>query len=295
MTKGEFRYNGRRGTWLKGNTHLHTTRSDGGKSPDEVAAMYAGAGFDFICLTDHWHASAEQGTRARGTELTIIDGIELDGDDEQGSFYHIVCLGTLRGLDREMGLGRALSSAREQGAFLVLAHPLWTGNTVEQALRHPFHGVEAYNHVCQWLNGKGSGLAHWEAVLEERPEVVGLSVDDAHIRAEHPGWNGGWVMASAADRSPRAILDSLRAGTFYSSTGPEIHSMEWTGRSVICRCSPVSFARLVGPRHRGQRVGSFDGATMTEVELALPEDWAHARLELEDSCGRRAWTNTLFV
>ena len=294
MARGEFRYAGLREGWLKGNTHLHTTRSDGAKSPDEVAGMYAGAGFDFICLTDHWHASAEQAARARGTSLTIVDGVELDGNDAEGSFYHIVCLGTFRGIEREMGLAKALQSAREQGAYLVLAHPLWTGNSMAEALRHPFHGVEVYNHVCQWLNGKGSGLAHWEAVLERRADVVGLAVDDAHITQAHPGWNGGWLRVGARDRSPASILEALRAGFFYSSTGPELLSLEWTGTTVRGRSSPVSFARLVGPRHKGQRVGGFDGSTLTRFELTLPDDWPYARLEIEDSCGRKAWTNTLF-
>lgn len=282
--------------WLKGNTHIHTTRSDGGKSPEEVVSMYGAAGYDFIFLTDHWVASLDQGSGGAGRRAPLVlDGIELDGEDEIGRFYHVVCLGTFHGIQREMGFGRALASAREQGGFLVLAHPFWTGNSVEDALCHPFHAVEAYNHVCTWLNGKGSGLYHWDAMLEHRPEVLGLAVDDAHIRAEHPGWNGGWVMVGAAERTAESVLRALRSGLFYSSCGPEIRSLELRGRSLVCRSSAVSFARLVGPRHRGQRTGFFDGSTMTEFELTVPEDFAYARLEIEDAQGRRAWTNTLFT
>jgi hypothetical protein len=281
--------------WLRGNTHVHTTRSDGGKSPEETAALYGSAGYDFICLTDHWVASVDQanGRPRRGLPL-LLDGIELDGQDEHGSLYHVVCLGTFHGIERSMGLGRAIMSVREQGAFLVLAHPCWIGNSVEEALRYPFHAVEAYNHVCTWLNGKGSGLYHWDALLETRPGVLGLAVDDAHIRPEYPGWNGGWVMVGAAERTPEAILQALRSGLFYSSCGPRFESIELRGRSVSCRTTPVSFARLVGPRHHGQRAGSFDGKTMTVFELEIPEDFAYARLEIEDTAGRRAWTNTLF-
>lgn len=258
--------------------------------------MYRSAGYDFVFLTDHWVACLDQAaSAARRRGPLLLDGIELDGTDDGGRFYHIVCLGSFRGIDREMGLSRAIASAREQGAFLVLAHPFWTGNSVEDALAYPFHAVEAYNHVCSWLNGKGSGLYHWDSMLERRPEVLGLAVDDAHIKAEHPGWNGGWVMVGAAERTPEAIFAALRAGLFYSSCGPEILSLELSGQSLRCRTSPVSFARLVGPRHRGRRVGSFEGEALTEFELEVPADFAYARLEIEDALGRRAWTNTLFA
>jgi hypothetical protein len=299
MSDRVFRYS-RVDGWLKGNTHIHTTRSDGGKSPEEVVAMYGSAGYDFVFLTDHWVASLDQGDgrRPRGSPL-VLDGIELDGKDEQGRFYHVVCLGTFRGIDRDRGLEATLASVREQGGFLVLAHPFWTGNSVDDALAHPFHAVEAYNHVCSWLNGKGSGLYHWDAMLERRPEVLGLAVDDAHISLGHPGWNGGWVMVGASARTPEAILGALRSGLYYSSCGPEVLALELRekngAKSISCRSSPVSFARLVGPRYRGQRAGSFDGATMTEFELPIPDDFAYARLEIEDPGGRRAWTNTLFT
>ena len=39
--------------WFKGNTHLHSTASDGGLGFSEIAELYAGAGYDFLFATDH--------------------------------------------------------------------------------------------------------------------------------------------------------------------------------------------------------------------------------------------------
>ena len=39
--------------FYRGNTHCHTTRSDGRRSPEEVIALYREAGYDFLTLTDH--------------------------------------------------------------------------------------------------------------------------------------------------------------------------------------------------------------------------------------------------
>ncbi len=288
-----FRYQGC-DTWLKGNTHIHTTASDGGTPAPEVAAMYAGAGYDFLFRTDHW-VTSDVTAEAGPAPLLWVDGMELDGVDPDGSYYHVICLGKLSGITREMGFAAALVAAREQGAITVLAHPFWSGNTLEDALRWPFDGVEAYNHVCHWLNGKSDGAVHWHAMLDAHPGTLGLASDDAHLRPEHPGWNGGWVMVNAPECSAAAVLAALRAGRFYSSCGPEILGLTCAGSQLQVRTSPVRFVRLVGPGYSGDRRGAFDGSLLTEVTLDLPADWPYIYLEIEDASGRRAWTNTLFV
>ena len=288
-----FRYD-TTGRWYKGNTHIHSTCSDGGKTFAELAAMYAGKGFDFLFRTDHWVVSDVAADPAR-YPLLWLDGVELDGADHGGSAYHVVCLGTLNGLTREKGVVAALESARAQGAVLILAHPHWTGNTIEDAVRWRFDGVEVYNHVCRWINGRSDGAIHWSAMLERFPDTLGFAADDAHIRPEHPGWNGAWIMVNAPSCSRDAILAAIRAGNFYSSCGPEIRSIENTGGRITVRTSPVAFVRLVSHAWRGCAVGSFDGRVMTEATLDIPGDWPYACLEVEDAQGRLAWTNALFL
>jgi hypothetical protein len=288
-----FRYD-TAGDWFKGNVHLHTTFSDGGVTPERAAEMYADAGFDFLARTDHWAASRYADQPDRGP-VVWLDGVELDGPMPGGRFCHVLCIGTFEGIDREAGLDKGIETVREQGGLVILAHPYWCGNTVEDALSGEFHGVEIYNHVCRWLNGKADGLYLWDAVLEQQPNVLGFAVDDAHLRPEHPGWNGGWIMVNAAAKARRALLASIKMGNFYSSCGPEFRSITCEGRSVTVRTSPVSHIRLVGPGPLGARVGSFEGETFTEATFDVPPDWETARIEIEDPERRRAWTNTLFA
>ena len=289
-----FRYD-TTGTWYKGNTHIHTIASDGGKTPAEAAEMYATAGYDFLFRTDHWVASDVAGEDGADGSLLWIDGIEIEGLDGVGGYYHVACLGTCRDIEKEMGFVAALESARSQNAILILAHPYWMGNTIEESLRYEFHGVEIYNHICQWLNGKGCSAYVWDAMLRQRPETLGFACDDAHITAVHPGWDGGWIMVNAAERTPEALLNAIRAGNYYSSCGPDFYSIEQVGNGLRVRTSPASFVRLVGHAYQGSRVGSFDGESTTEAELELPPEWTYARLEIEDSERRCAWTNLLFT
>lgn len=39
--------------WWKGNTHTHTTMSDGDSSPEVVAQWYKRNGYQFLVLSDH--------------------------------------------------------------------------------------------------------------------------------------------------------------------------------------------------------------------------------------------------
>lgn len=282
------------GRWWKGNTHLHSTVSDGGKTFGELAEMYHGAGYDFLFRTDHRIASD---ARADGNDYPLLwlDGVELDGVDETGAAYHVVALGSFAPMPPEMGLPAAMQAVREQGGLLILAHPQWMGNSFDDALRWPFDGVEVYNHVCHWLNGKGDGGAYWHAMLGRNPNTLGLASDDAHIKPSHPGWNGGWVMVNAPECTPQAIMSALRAGNFFSSRGPVFETIEYSEGRVSFRSSPVQFARLVGPRSAGARTGSFDGTLLTEGTFEIPPSWDYAVLEIEDSSGKRAWTNPLFL
>jgi len=288
-----FRYT-RNGTWYKGNTHLHSTASDGGKTFKELAQMYAGAGYDFLFRADHW-VSSDVASENGHAPLLWLDGIEIDGTDDEGAFYHVVCLGTFAGLKRGNDWASTLEDVRTQGGITILAHPHWTGNTFDDALRYAFDGVEVYNHVCRWLNGKGNGGVHWSAMLDRFPNTLAFSCDDAHIVVSHPGWDGGWIMVNAPACSRDAIMAAIRGGNFYSTCGPEFHDIAHEGDRITVKTSPCQFARLVGPASLGTRVGSFDGRLLSEASFTIPQEWPYAYLEIEDTQRRRAWTNPLFV
>jgi len=284
------------GPWFKGNTHIHTTKSDGGCDYAEVADLYAERGYDFIFITDHNVAADVERMKL---PLLGINGIEIDGTDRKGSYYHIVGLGVAKPLVpgmslREASFTKRLSMLKRSGAVTILAHPHWTGNSVDEALRHGFDGVEVYNHVCNWLNGKCSGAFHWDCMLETQSDVLGFSVDDAHIKPAHPGYDGGWVMVQAPKLTRANIMRSIRAGRFYSTTGPLIRSLRATTKRVEVKCSPAKSIRLAGRRSSGQRVGAKGSKGLTKAVFDTDTQSPYMRLEVEGLDGKRAWTNCLF-
>lgn len=281
--------------WYKGNTHIHTILSDGGKTYAETAHLYASAGYNFLVATDHAIAS-DIAHNTSPFPLLWIDGIELDGDVD-GHLFHIVGIGHFEGISPSMSLSQAIEAVQIQGGLIILAHPFWSGNTFTDTQRWAFNGIETYNHVCQWLNGKGDGKAYWNYLLSQPggAGALGFAVDDAHLIPEHPGWDGGWIMVNATELTVGAITRAIRQGNFYSSCGPVFNSLSYDGEAVHFTCSPVQFVRLVGPSDHGDRIGSFSRETITSGKIRLPLDWPYIYLEIEDTLGRRAWTNPLFV
>ena len=80
------------GEWLKGNTHCHTTQSDGDLSPEAVADWYAGHGYDFLAFTDHRILTSTEEIERAG--MVGVAAMELNGwDDVSDCEYHMVALG----------------------------------------------------------------------------------------------------------------------------------------------------------------------------------------------------------
>ena len=289
----QFRYD-TSGEWVKGNTHSHSTASDGGKTFQELAALYHSAQYDFMFRTDHWVCSDVENDDEE-YPLLWLDGIELDGHAEDGEYFHVVCLGKLSGIVREDGLDGAIAKAQEQGALTILAHPVWLGNLLDDCLRWNLDGVEIYNHVCHWMNGKSNGLAHFNAGLSEKSEFLGFASDDTHLQPDVPGWKGGWIWINLKEFNRKEIYEAIHSGNYYSSCGPEIHSIEFDGKFLNVKTSPIQFARLVGFRSEGSWIGTAEGPLLEEFSMEISLDWKYVYLEIEDENGRCAWTNNLFV
>lgn len=145
------------GRFLRGNLHCHSDRSDGQRKPEDVAAAYRDAGYDFIVLSDHFEA--EYGWRVTDTRhlrddgFTTIIGAELSsGPWEQRNAYWV----TAAGLPEEFAPppegnhAEAIGRARDHGAFIVMLHPGLNNLPLASIETLPsidaVHAVEIYNH-----------------------------------------------------------------------------------------------------------------------------------------------------
>jgi hypothetical protein len=105
------------------------------------------------------------------------------------------------------------------------------------------------------------------------------------------------------------VLDALRTGAFYGSTGPELFAVDVTDDDVVVRCSPAESVTLFASRMRGARANAGrlgyphnsqilerDAAGLiTACRLERPWNQRYGRVEVADADGRRAWTNPLWI
>lgn len=303
------------GRFWRGNLHTHSTRSDGGRTPEEVCADYRAHGYDFISLTDHflpnsWFRKEEDGfvtvsdTSAFHTDDFItVFGAEIHGPAmENGEIWHLVAVGLPLDFaplgEQETGLEIA-RRAREAGAWVSLAHPYWNLATDADALAAAdiIHAVEVYNHASEVSLVRGWAMPTAEALLQSGHRVQMNAADDAHIRqTDALRWIdafGGWVMVHAPELTPGAILAALKAGDYYSSTGPEIHAVEITETHVRVISSNVQRVIVSG---KGAISTRAYGTNLVDTTVALPprEKTPWIRLTVVDAAGRMAWTNPVW-
>jgi hypothetical protein len=204
-----------------GSFHIHTNRSDGSGSPDDVAAAAARAGLNFIVLTDHGDGTREPDPPRYRNGVLVIDAVELS--TEAG---HYIAIGLprapypLRGEPRDVA-----ADVRRLGGFGIVAHPdsakpglkwrdwetdfdglEWLNADTEwrderrtqlaRALaRYPFRPAET---LASLLDRPDATLARWDGAAQRRP-VVALAGADAHARAgwmddDVRGYRRGWFL-----------------------------------------------------------------------------------------------------
>ena len=187
---------------LKINLHTHTTRSDGAKTPEEVAEIYKKAGYDVIAITDHWN-HLDSG---RIAGLRILSGAEynIGGGDGCGNVFHILGIGceSKPALTETAGPQEIIDEVHRCKGLAVLAHPAWSLNTAQQAAR--LSGVDA-TEIYNSVSDAGESSRPYSGDFVDTAACQGLfypliADDDAHF------YNGSdetkaWIMLEAEENA----------------------------------------------------------------------------------------------
>ena len=291
---------GRPGRFYKGNLHTHSTNSDGVLGADEVCRRYRERGYDFICLSDHflpvYDFPVTDTTAYRTPGFTTILGAEVHVPSTQlGEKWHLLA----NGLPLDFEPPRAGESAAQlasrcaaAGAFVSIVHPEWYGLGEEDALSiEAAHAMEVYNHGSAISSDRGGGWGLLDLMLARGRRLHALACDDAHFDFDDAF--GAWVMVQAEAREPEALVAALKAGHYYSSTGPEIHAIRFEGDEVEVACSPAASVHVLG---KGSRSTQQLGQDLTRVRLAHSKlgKESYRRIVVTDEQGRKAWSNAFW-
>ena len=289
------------GRFHRGNIHTHSDRSDGVLSPQAVCRHYEEAGYDFLCLSDHFLERfgfpVTDTTPFRTERMTTIFGAEIHApQNSHGEIWHLLACGLpldFAPLGPDEDAVALATRAVAAGAFLGIAHPQWSSLTIEDGrqMARIAHAVEIWNTGCDVECARGDGTMLLDALLSEGHRLTGYAADDAHFQLTD--FNGGWMMVKAEANAPEALLAAMKAGAYYSTQGPTIVDLVVASGQIAVSTSPIVTVSLVG---RGSRAECVTGRQLTRATLPLERfagDWC--RVVVTDAAGHRAWSNPIWL
>lgn len=311
--------------WLKGSTHVHAKASGDSKTPiPEVIEWYEARGYDFIVITDHNQVSeldtsvettGKPWLRDPSRGLLVLSGIEWTqningcrpaGDPSNKCRIHMNQLGVTarprtklkgwitQGTERLALYGTALDAGKDFGGIVQVNHPQWFWGMNEALLVElAKRGVvlyEVWNKAfAKWNPGDAdhpSTDALWDAALMRGATLWGVASDDAHHyndTGKYPA-GGAWVSVKAR-RDPQAILDALRAGQFYASTGVVLERADVERGELVVEISAADPSHSITFIENGKRT-TVSGKT---ARRPVPVN-GYVRAVVERADGARAWT-----
>ena len=284
------------GNWYRGILHVHTNRSDGGRSPDEVLAWYRARGYHFCSLTDH-DVLSESETLA--DDFVTLSGIEVEGIDPDTGLYHLLGLGAQHPPDMQflqlLPLQEAIHRVAAVARLVVIAHPYWSGQRSTDLLSvEGCSLLEVYNGGCDVDDAKGYSTVHWDDLLAAGRRWRAVAADDAHWRDGAKDAGLGWVWVKAPHLAADALLQALEKGHFYASSGPEIEDIEVEGKQVRVRCSPAIAVDFVSSGPFSRRISAPPGGVLTEAAHKVHGSQAYVRVAVRDAGGNWAWANPIW-
>ena len=284
--------------WMRGNLHTHTLESDGDSTPEEMARWYREHGYDFLVITDH-----DKITRIPAPEgLVLVLGEEVT-DRLPKKPLHVNAIGLTTVVKPQGGatpvdvLQRDIDAVHKAGGIALVNHPNfgWAFGAEELLQLRDFTLLEiASGHPYVNMLGPPSHEAMWDRLLTAGRRVWGVAVDDSH-HLKRP-WDTdvalpgkAWVVVRAGKRDAQSIVDALKRGDFYASTGVELEEVS-SGK--------VKVKEKNGAHYRVQFIGK-GGRVLQETEGPVAEykvrgGEGYLRAKVVDSNGRMAWTQPVF-
>ena len=285
-----------RGMWLRGSLHIHSKFSKCGlHSLPEIALAYRD--YDFLAITDHDSVTS--------AGEVFPDKVLFQGYEVSGSRHMLL----IEPPFREELPDNCFSCAHYNdmaertaacGGFYVIIHPTRISGqawSFEEILQTPsVQGMEIYSgdgiHIEEDI-----GIRLWDRVLSTGRRIWGVGNDDFHHWGQE---RRVWNVVKAWERTPDAVLEALRSGNFYISTGYGFDAIEVDGCDILFRLksgSPLfaetyKYLTIFG---RGGKVLAEKTGYFQEFRYHVSGDEGYVRAEVYLSGGYCGISQPIFV
>lgn len=273
------------------NLHMHTTISDGHRSPEEAAEFYRNADYDAVVFSDHRIFGEEREVNG----LLVFSGAEYNTPtrDCRDGVYHVVGFGMEEDPQVELGMApqEIIDRIHGAGGLAVLAHPAWSLNDPEQIMAlQDVDATEIYNSVSDAHHSRRPDSSLIVDMLASRGRFYPLlATDDAHYY-DGSDQCKSWIMVEAEELSAKAVKEAIVNNRFYATQGPELHLMR-EGDEIVAKSSPCEEIYFLSNFVWTPRV--FEQSGITEARYTPAEGELYVRAVAKDKNGRYAWSNIL--
>jgi len=273
--------------WAKGNLHTHTGISDGEFSPQDTVKLYASNGYNFLMISEHDMVCELDGIDSKGMILIKGNEITLEGP-------HILHVNATNTVYHYPDRQKVIDEIVKDGGFAILNHPNWEDNfdhcplALLEALQN-YTGIEIYNGIVRKLPGNPESTDKWDILLSRGKLVWGFANDDAH-------WGDtfcvAWNVAQLKEFSQKDLLDALKNGRFYASTGVEIESIEVENTTIHISTKNATKCAVISTY--GRRIFEIKDKEITyQVENNLK--FPYIRFEFWGQGEEKAWTQPFLI
>lgn len=295
--------------WFKGNTHTHTTYSDGDSPPEVVVDWYAEHGYDFLFLTDHNAIIPDDHVarlQHRGPAVWQGEEITMAAVHVNGLGLQHVIMPSEPGLlaaepevraDPSDRVRWAVEEIRRQDGVATVNHPNFGwALSLDDLLASGDFGLMEVANGNHWIENDGDGVhpsaeALWDGLLRSGRRIWAVASDDAHHfrtwgpHRANPG--RGWLQVEAESARLHDCLMALRDGRFYASTGLELSDYRASRQELAVELAdgPAKI-ELVGAEQRV--LETVDGLS-ARFSLAGAQS-PYVRIRAVDGRGRKLWT-----
>lgn len=206
--------------WYKGDTHLHTTNSDGKYPIEKLIEKCRKIGLDYAIITDHNYNTVEK-SYDEG-DIIVIQGQELT--DYLG---HINVWGNKVPVEPPYDIKthqdylELVDKCKETGSVISLNHPFCSNCPFRtEKDDFPFDTVEVWNTIQHSDNIKN--LSWWSEQLLKGRKIMAVGGSDYHRDyASIPLLAMPTTYVLAQERTPEAILRALKQGRSFVTNSPK--------------------------------------------------------------------------
>jgi hypothetical protein len=280
--------------YYKGNTHTHCYPHSGditdtSYSGAKVVGQYKSKGYDFLVFTDHgawWNAKV-----LSTPDFTVINGSEcgISGSGRWGHFTGLKLTQRISGVN--LSHQQMIDAIKSQGGVPFINHPRYsqipiTAKQIINDMQNNLFHQEIWNGVTIG-QPPPDDISVWDSVLSTGRIMYGVASDDSHKESNQ---GKGWIMVYASSNNEDTLVNEIRKGNFYSTTGIIIDSIYYSPSSIFIRSSNGETIRFIGKN--GSTLKTVIG---TEGNYSITGDEIYVRAEISNSMGKRGWIQPMMI